>query len=195
MRPLHELPFETTTEDELGYQLFREKFWQSSEICNACFTRVRDVGPKVEKRLGMSEQHAILREGSTLKLEINQWFERTDDASQEHHTWDKNKRFGTCFCLTCGSDCTANHRQKSIDELKPLAANIFKFTKKYTPHELNHKRFGREIRQLKRNRDAQGYETEVLGVAFARSLKLDLPEESTSARSRSRPPEAVSAGD
>ena len=183
MRPLSDLPFETTTEDELGYQLFREKFWHSSEICNSCFKRVRSVGPPVTKQLGKSDQHAILRHGPTLKMEINQWYERTDFGSQEHHTWDVNTRFGTCFCLECGSDCTANHRQKSIDELKPLAANIFRYTKKYTPHDLDHKRFGREIRDLKKTPEAQGYETEILALAFARALKPDLPNASASSQS------------
>lgn len=193
MRQLHELPFDTTVEDELGYQLFREAFWQNSEICNACFTRVRDVGPKVEKRLGDSDQHALLRHGPTMKLEINQWFERTDYGSQEHHTWDKNKRFGTCFCLECGSDCTANHRNKSIDELKPLAANIFKFAKKHTPHDMDHKRFGREIRKLKKKPEAQGYETEILALSFARALNPDLPNATASGQSQSQ--QTAPAGD
>jgi hypothetical protein len=120
-------------------------------------------------------------------MTINEWYERTEMGSQEHTTWDSNKRFGTCFCLNCGTDCNGNHRNKSLEELKPLAKNIFTYTKKHTPHDIDAKRFGREVKELKQERSAQGYETEVLALAFARALERDPGLSEASSASSAQP--------
>lgn len=176
MKPLHKIPLETSPDDELGYQLFREVFWNSGEICNSCFSRVRSIGPEIKRQLETSDDgFRRLKHGMPLTITINEYYERTDDGSQEHTTWDNNKRFGTCFCLNCGTDCNGHHRNKSLEELKPLAKNIFFYTKRHTPHDIDHKRFGREIKELKSKRSAQGHETEVIALAFGRALEPDIP--------------------
>lgn len=162
--------FELTPTERNGVDTFKDYIWHSSEVCNSCFMQVRSVGPKVTKRLQEPDEK-LLENGTPVGMELNQWYERTDNASQEHTTWDNNKRFGTCFCLDCGTDCTGNHRHKTIDELKPLAANIYEYVILKTPLELNHTEFGKSIRELKEVPEYQGYETEILAIAFARALE------------------------
>ena len=174
MQSFTDLPFETRPSDERGYDLFEELLWHSSEICNSCFTQVRSVGPEHRKQLEEPGQKAFEDDPpEALTLTINEWYERTEDGAQEHTTWDHNKRFGTCYCLNCGTDCNGNHRNKSLQELKPLAKNIFYYVTRQTDHDLDGKRFGAEIRELKQRRSAQGNETEIIAVAFARALERD----------------------
>ncbi|RQG93766.1 hypothetical protein EA472_22730 [Natrarchaeobius oligotrophus] len=120
------------------------------------------------------------RESPPQYLEINEWYDRTENGSQEHTPWDHNRRFGTCYCLHCGTDCNGNHRNKSLEELKPLVKNIFRYVSYETDHELDGKRFGATVRELKQRRAAQGHETEVMAIAFARALKRPPHATSTS---------------
>lgn len=174
MLPFHEIPFETHPSDENGYELFRELVWHNSEVCNSCMTMVRTVGPVIERQLETGGPR-LLEHGLPLTMKINEWYKRTENGSQEHTTWDFNQRFGTCFCLNCGTDCNGNHRNKSLAELTPLVENIFRYTKRETPHEIDGKTFGREVKELKKDPDAQGSETEVMAIAFSRALKRDRP--------------------
>ncbi|WP_344222801.1 hypothetical protein, partial [Aeromicrobium tamlense] len=170
MQSFQSLPFETRLSDEHGYDLFEELVWHSSEVCNSCFSQVRSVGPEHSKQLEEPPEKC-LEDGDPVYMTINEWYERTENGAQEHTTWDHNERFGTCYCLECGTDCTGNHRNKSLQELKPLAKNIYRYVTRETEHDLDAKRFGAEVRELKQRRSAQGNETEVLGIAFARALE------------------------
>lgn len=174
MKSFSNIPFETHPSDERGYDLFSELLWYSREICNSCFTQVRSIGPEKQKMLETPDEKC-LEDGEPVVMKINEWYERTEDGSQEHTTWDHNRRFGTCYCTNCGTDCNGNHRNKSLEELKPLAKNIFLYVKRETDHEIDGQRFGSEICQLKQLRSAQGNETEILAVAFARALERDRP--------------------
>lgn len=171
MKPFSTLPLETYPSDENGYKLFRERIWHNGEICNSCFTRVRSIGPEMERQLETSKDGSRrLADGPPITIRINEWYERTTEGSQEHTTWDHNTRFGTCYCLNCGTDCNGNHRNKSLSELTPLVENIFRYVKEHTPQDIDGKAFGREVKQLKQQRSAQGHETEVMALAFARAL-------------------------
>ena len=172
MKPLRQLPVQTVPADEHGYELFRELVWYNGELCNSCFTMVRTIGPEMAKQLNTSK-HRPLEHGMPLTITINEWYQRTEEGSQEHTTWDNNKRFGTCFCEQCGTDCNGNHRNKSLSDLKPLVANIFRYVKKHTEHDLDGKAFGREVKDLKKEPGMQGHETEIMALAFSRALKRD----------------------
>lgn len=174
MKRIENLPFETRRSDSRGYDLFEELVWHNSELCNSCFTQVRSIGPEHTKTLEEPPEKC-LEDSPPVEMTIYEWYKRTEDGTQEHTTWDHNRRFGTCYCRKCGSDCNGNHRNKSVEELKPLAKNIFVYVSNQTDHELDGKRFGREIRELKTLRSAQGHETEVVAIAFARALKRDRP--------------------
>ncbi|MDF9748387.1 hypothetical protein [Natrinema salsiterrestre] len=188
MKQFRDIPFETRPSDKRNYELFEEEIWTSSEICNSCFAQVRSIGPAKEKMLETPDEKC-LEHGKPVTLTLFEWYERTENGSQEHTTWDANRRFGTCYCLNCGTDCNGNHRNKSLEELKPLAKNIFRYVKRHTDHDIDGKTFGRQVRQLKSRRDAQGNETEVLGIAFARALDRDRPATDAG---RSSTPVAVS---
>ncbi|ADB63670.1 hypothetical protein Htur_4933 (plasmid) [Haloterrigena turkmenica DSM 5511] len=109
-------------------------------------------------------------------ITLNEWFERTENGSQEHTLWDSNdsnRRFETCFCENCGTDCNGNHCNKSLEKLKPLAKNIYRYITLETEYDLDAKQFDTAVRELQQLRSAQGNETEVLGAAFARALESD----------------------
>lgn len=181
MKNLNEIPIETQQADERGYEMFNELLWGSSEVCNSCFSQVRTVGDEITRPLETHDERP-LEYGPPISLTINAWYDRTEDGSQEHTTWDHNKRFGTCYCLKCGTDCNGNHRNKSIQELKPLMQNILRYVNTQTPHELDARRFAEEVVRLKRERSAQGHETEVLGLAFARAFTRSTDAEAASAQ-------------
>lgn len=142
---------------------FEEYIWYNSELCNNCFTVVRDVGPEVA------------RSAESQTYYINAWYERTDQGSQEHCRGDYNRRHGTCYCLDCGSDLSADHRNCPLEELMSLAIRINAYTRDHTPLSVDHRRFAREVSRMKSHRDKTGYETEILAVAFARSITQRAP--------------------
>ncbi|MDQ2052857.1 hypothetical protein RBH26_20660 [Natronolimnohabitans sp. A-GB9] len=170
MRQFNAIPFDTRESDRRGYETFKEEIWRSSEVCNSCFSQVRSIGPEKHKMLSTPEEKRLEHGGPPPILTLYEWYERTENGSQEHTPWDSNRRFGTCFCENCGTDCNGNHRNKSLEELKPLAANIYRYVSLKTDYELDPQRFGAVVRELKQLRSAQGNETEILAIAFARSL-------------------------
>jgi len=188
MKDFSDISFETRPSDERNYELFEDLIWHSSEVCNSCLAQVRSIGPAKQKMLETPDEKR-LEHGEPVSITLHEWFERTENGLQEHTTWDTNRRFGTCYCLDCGTDCNGNHRNKSLEELKPLAKNIFLYVKRHTDHDIDGKAFGAEIRRLKGRRDAQGNETEVIAIAFARALDRDLP---TADAGHSSTPVAVS---
>lgn len=167
MLPFNTIPFETHRSDEHGYELFREAIWHNSEVCSNCFTQIRTIGPVTEMWLGTST------------MRINAWYDRTESGSQEHTQWDYNKRFGTCYCLDCGADCSGSHHNTPLEGLIELVENIFRYTKTQTQYDIDGKEFGKEVRELKSIRDATGYETEIMAIAFSRALKRDRPSADT----------------
>lgn len=154
--------FEVTESEQRGIDLFEDYLWYNEELCNHCFTRVREIDDQII-RVGKNRQKRV------------QWsfHNRTENARNEHTPFDKGpeKRYGTTFCLDCGSDCSADHHQLPLEKLKPIAKNIYRYTQAETPFDLDAKAFGRHIRDLKTDRDKQGKETQILAVAFSRSLQ------------------------
>ena len=150
--------FNLTPTERRGVDDFLEYLWYSSEVCSHCFTRVREI-----------DERKITRGKNGHIQDTWEFHERTEHARNEHTPWDRNKRFGTTFCLECGSDTSAHHRDMELEELKPIAQNIYRYTTKHTPLELDHERFGREIRAMKTDPDYQGKESQILAVAFARA--------------------------
>lgn len=181
MERFQDLPFDTSPADENGYTLFRELIWHGSETCNSCFSQVRTIGPEHKRMLEAPKEKKLADGDLPPRITVHEWFERTENGSQEYTTWDSNRRFGTCFCLRCGTDCNGSHRNKSLEELKPLAARILYYVRHQTPHELDDRQFGREIRELKSQPAAQGYETEILAIAFGRALERNLTDATPSA--------------
>lgn len=161
MHPFNELPFATRPTDKRGYEVFRNEIWWNREVCNSCFSQVRNIGPVMERWMGASY------------MTLNEFYERTDNGSQEYTPFDVNRRYGTCFCTQCGSDCTGDHRNTSLEDLIPLVKNIFQYTKRELEHDLDAATFGKEVRELKSIRDATGYETEIMAIGFARALDDD----------------------
>lgn len=168
---LRESPFSSdlSKSEEQGVQAFRRWIWHNSELCNECMSRVRDIGPEVSRVLGRGGATQLVH--ADVEMRTNEWYERTELATQEHSPGDHNTRFGTCYCLECGGDLSANHRGKSLEELKPIAANIARYVREHTDLELDVRGFARELRTLKRRPEYQSWETEILAVAFARGLR------------------------
>lgn len=161
MLQFEDIPFETHPSDRRGYELFVSEVWHSQQVCNGCFAWVRTIGPTLERWMGASY------------MTLNEWYERTESGSQEHTPFDHNTRFGTCFCMECGSDCTGDHAHTSLEGLIPYTENIFRYTKLELDVEIDGPALGREVRNLKTlpSGRSTGYETEVMGIAFARALE------------------------
>jgi hypothetical protein len=152
--------FQLTTSEKKGIDYFREYLWRNPEICTHCFTRIREI-----------EEQKIKRGKNKHIEDVFEHHERTKQASNEHTQWDHNLRYGTTFCLECGSDCTPSHRDLGLNQLKPIAKRIYLYTTEETPLTLDHRRFGREIRDMKRDPSKQGKESQILAVAFSRALR------------------------
>lgn len=150
--------FDITDVEAARLDYFREYLHHAGETCSHCYTRVRDIGPEIARSAESQTYH------------IKAWYERTDYGSQEYAPGDTNKRYGQCYCLECGSDTSAHHANLSLDELGDIAVNLYEYVSKHTPIEVDHERFSRELVNLKRDPHKQGYETEMLAVAFARSI-------------------------
>ena len=161
MQPFAEIPFETRPTDKRGYEIFKDTVWYNREVCSNCFAHVRNIGPEIEKWLGASYQT------------INEYYERTEQGSQEFTPFDYNTRYGTCFCTECGSDCTGDHRNTAYQDIIPLVKNIYVYVERNTDHSLDHSTLASEVKDLMALRDSTGYETEVMAIAFARALETD----------------------
>jgi hypothetical protein len=161
--------------------VFTEELWRNQEICNNCFSQIRTIGPTAEKQLEQSGSHQ-LRHGDPLTVEITAWHDRVDDkASQEHTPWDEqrgtvgNRRFGTCFCLECGSGDGREDQTVSLDDLVEQSKRIVRYLKTQTRYSVDGGTFGQTLSRLKRERDNQGYSTEILAVATATALESTTP--------------------
>lgn len=162
-------PFQLDASDECGVKIFRELLWQNSEVCNNCFAQVRDIGPEYSNILRRTGDAKL--DVPDLELTTNEWYERTESGSQEHSTFDNNRRHGQCYCLECGSDLSADHRDRPLDELRELAQSIVAYISRETAHDIDAERFLDELETLKRTPENQSWETEILAVSFARGLQ------------------------
>ncbi len=170
---LRESPFDLGGAEERGVRVFETAIWQNSELCNECFTRVRDIGPEYSSVLRRTGDARL--EVPDLELTTNEWFERTPDGRQEHAPGDANRRFGTCWCLNCGGDLSADHRDKPLDALLSLVEPLVAYVDEHTDHDLDRQEFEDELTELKRTPEFQSWETEMLAVAFARAVRVEVP--------------------
>ena len=172
---MHTDPFDLTTAEQRRLQQFKDLVWYSSEVCNECFTRVREVERNpAQERLADTSVHNLPAE----------FHERTEHARAEWCGWDNTDRFGTTFCLECGSDLSAQSRTRSLDELKEPARNLVEYTMRHTDLDIAGRAMGRELRRLKSKQDLQGLDTEILAVAWVRAI--DRPSIRSSDHSRAR---------
>jgi uncharacterized protein with PIN domain len=153
--------FSLTPTEQARLSTYEKHVWHNSEVCNHCFTKVREVERNpVAARLGPTSLRNVPAE----------YHERTDDGTQEFCGWDNNPRFGTCFCLECGGDLSASHRDISLERMKTYAVNLEQYVRDHTPLALNRERFARELIRQKRRDGTQGCESQIFAVAFIRGL-------------------------
>lgn len=154
--------FSLTPTEQARLRLFERYLWHNSEVCNHCFTKVRIVEE--------NEQAARLSETSLRNIPA-EYHERTEQGTQEHCGWDNNPRFGTCFCLGCGGDLSASHRDISLEKMKSYAVNLEAYVREHTPLSLDRRRFARELVKQKQRVDTAGKESQIFAVAFVRGLE------------------------
>lgn len=162
--------FNLTDIEKARIKTFEREIWYSSEVCNHCFSRVREVerNPAAERLSPTS-----------LKNIPADFYARTELGTQEHCGWDYNRRFGTCFCLECGGDLSADHRDLPRGKMKRFAKNIARYVANETSVSLDRQRFFAELLRQKNRRDAQGREGQIFAVAFARSIQTQTPRVAT----------------
>lgn len=153
--------FDLTPTEQRRVNQFRDLIWRNSETCNECFSRVREVerNPAAEN----------LAETSVRNIPA-EYHERTEYGSSEWCGWDNTARYGTVFCLECGSDLSAQTQSKSMEDLIPVAKNLLEYTNRHTDVKVSGKRMGQEIRELKTQPEFQCRDTQILAVAWARAL-------------------------
>jgi hypothetical protein len=160
--------FALTRADKAGIEAFKKHIWYNSEVCSHCFSRVRAVGETVTVHK------------SVHRHEVNKFYERTEQGSQEYTPWDENARYGTCFCTNCGADLQPEHHHLSWETVKSFAVNLYNYTTNHTSLQLNGERFAAELRELRTERlDTAGKESQVFAVAFARALQTDVSASGT----------------
>lgn len=136
--------------------VFETWIWHNQEVCNECFTQVRDIG----------EEITINNPINTLT--VNAYYERTDNGIQAHTAFEKSSdRFGTCFCKECGADTYSLGYTKSLDELKEDAKRIVKYvnTGDEPPYSIDGQIMGTTLKDLKTVPENTGFDTEILAVA------------------------------
>lgn len=153
--------FALSPSDRAGIEAWTEHIWHNAEVCNHCFTKIREI-EHVKRRVGKNQQKSV-------QWEIH---ERTENATNEHTPWDDDTH-GTTFCLRCGRDTRATHGDMGIDDLTPLLVNLDEFVTAHTALYIDGEQLVRELVPLLRRRDTQGRETQCISVAFARSLRPD----------------------
>jgi len=149
-------------------QVFKDHIWQNSELCNNCFQQIRTIGPVREKRLEVSGTR-LLHHGRPMLVEFHEWHERTEHGTQEHTPWDSD-RYGTCFCLECGSDGTATGETLPLATLVTYGKRIVRYLNTRTHHRVSGERFGKVLKLLASIDDNSGYDTEKLAVATVAAL-------------------------
>ena len=158
--------FNLTPTERARVQTFKDEVWYNSELCNHCFSRVREIEANpAAKRLSEN----------SLKNHPEDFYERTELGTQEHTDWDYNRRFGTCFCLECGGDLTASHHQLDRETMKTFAKNLARYVAEHTALQFDAHRFFTELLRLKDRRDTQGKESQMFAVAFARAIQTRTP--------------------
>lgn len=154
--------FNLTETEKARVKTFENEIWYNSECCNNCFSRVREIERNpAEERLS----------STSLKNIPADFYERTELGAQEHCGWDYNPRYGTCFCLACGGDLSASHRDLPREKMKEYGKNLARYAKDHTALSFDTYRFFRELLRLKGRRDTQGKETQMFAVAFARAIQ------------------------
>lgn len=135
--------------------------WRNSELCNNCFAHIRHVGEEIRI------------ETRAWTLITNAYYDRTERASQEYAPWTPpaSERFGTCFCLNCGSDTRAEDATLSVDRMIRRAKRLVRYVVEETPLTIDGKTVGDTIRDLKAVRDNQGYDSEIFAVAFTYAVR------------------------
>jgi hypothetical protein len=148
-----------------GIALFKDYVWSNSEVCSHCFTRVRSIGELREVRM------------QELTHEVNEFYERTEDGSQEHHPFTlPSDRYGTCFCENCGSDTQPRHHHLPWDKMREYSINLYNYVSDHTPLSLSSESFARHLAHLRLERlDTAGRESQIFAVAFARALESRAP--------------------
>lgn len=162
--------FDLTSTEKARIGTFKNEIWYNSEVCSHCFSRVREVE---------ANPRAARLSKTSLKNHPASFHERTDLGTQEHHEWDYNTRFGTCFCLECGGDLSASHYQLSRGKMKAFAKNLARYIDAHTSLSLDHRRFFAELLRLKDSANTQGRESQIFAVAFARALQTRTESSST----------------
>lgn len=170
---LRKSPFDLEKLDEGGIGAFKDYLWYSPEICNGCYSRVRSVGPKRKKMLEEPDEKLLHHYDANppQTMEIHEWYRRTELGRQEYSSFDTNKRFGTCYCTNCGSNCTAFDEIPSKDELKEMAERIAEYCNQNTPLSVDVESIVQETDDLKSIPETDGWDTEILVVAFSRALR------------------------
>ncbi|MFB1066456.1 hypothetical protein [Natrinema sp. H-ect4] len=168
---LRKSPFDVTKIDESRIDDFKECIWYNSEICNGCFSRVRLVGPKVSKTLEEPTEKMLEDNGPLQRMESNEWYERTELGSQEYSSFDTNKRFGTCYCKNCGSDCSSFDEIPTKQALTDMAERIAEYANEHTELDVDRDHLVDEAAELKAIPQTDGWDTEILAVAFSRALR------------------------
>jgi len=158
--------FDLSQSDKRGIGAFTEYLWHNGEICNECFARVRAIG---------DEQ---IVHGDVHRHQINAYYERTEDGSQEHTPFESPAdRYGTCFCEDCGaaSETGLSDSDSSLDELGEYITRIGRYFIAETPHSVDGTELARVMRRLKQVPENGGYDTEILAVATAHALEPARP--------------------
>lgn len=165
-------PFALSASEQHGVETFAELLRQNSEICNECYAQVRDIGPEYSKLLERSGDCRL--DLPDLDLRTNEWYERTTEGSQEHSPFDRNRRFGTCFCLQCGGDLSDRDGDHSLAGLLERVDRIVTYVTEETGASVEGDRYHREVKALKTTDEYQGWDTEILALGFARALQSDV---------------------
>lgn len=151
--------FDIGPTERRGIEAFNEYLRHNPEVCNHCFSRVRSVGELKERRTDLFVH------------EFNEHYERTERGSQEHDPFElPSDRYGQCYCRECGSDLSVTHDELDFETFKEYVRNCYRYVREHTPLDVDHQRLGREAARLKRRRDTQGRDRQIIAVAFARAL-------------------------
>jgi hypothetical protein len=158
--------FDLSQSTERRLEDFRELVWFNSEVCNECFTRIRSIGP----------ERPVTPESSQTTHQINEWYERTEDATQEHTGFEApSERYGATFCRECGAEAgTRWSDTRPVEQLREQLVRLLRYTHEHTPLTVSPKRADAELRKLKtgpESRDRQGRDLQCIAVAWCRAAE------------------------
>lgn len=141
---------------------FKRSILHNAEICDGCFEQVRAIGDVQTKRTDLFEH------------EILEYYERTEHGAQEHDPFNlPSDRYGTCYCRECGEATTNGLKDDpmSLEELTECCKRIYVYLRNHTPLEVDPSILGETLAALKRQRNNQGRDTEILAAATARAIQ------------------------